>query len=169
MFIIYICINLLKTLKTIQHEQDCSYPVLGTNDVSRLSFRPLASYRQTNRQETTDDEKIFYLKVNILMFWTFLNRLVLKMTNLLFVWPYLVLHGDFCGESIVCVPFLVEVEAQVAHFVLSLQVASWLPCVCVVGARGGKLLPDKRGMEWWGGRWRWKMRWEGRQKGTLPR
>lgn len=67
------------------------------------------------------------------------------MTNVLFVGPDLVLHGDFCGERVVGVPFLVEAEAQVLHFVLGLQVAAWLPCICVVGARGGKLLQDTQG------------------------
>lgn len=63
-------------------------------------------------------------------------------TNLIL---HLVFHGNFCGESVVCVPFLAEVETQIFHFVLGLQVATGLPCVCVAGARRGKLLQDKEG------------------------
>lgn len=58
------------------------------------------------------------------------------------MWVYLVLHGDLGGQSVASVPFLTEVEAQLVHLVLGLQVASRLPCVGVAGARGGKLLQD---------------------------
>lgn len=58
---------------------------------------------------------------------------------------YLVLHGDLGGQSVARVPFLTEVEAQLVHFVLGLQVAARLPCVGVAGARGGKLLQDSEG------------------------
>lgn len=67
------------------------------------------------------------------------------MAIIMVVWLHLVLHGDFCGESVVSVPLLGEVEAQVAHFVLGLQVTRWLPWVGVAGAWGGKLL---RGQTW---------------------
>lgn len=55
---------------------------------------------------------------------------------------YLVLHGDLGGQSVASAPFLSEVEAQLVHFVLGLQVAARLPCVGVARARGGKLLQD---------------------------
>lgn len=55
---------------------------------------------------------------------------------------YLVLYGDLGGQSVVSVPFLTEVEAQLLHFVLGLQVTPRLSCVSVAGARGGKLLQD---------------------------
>lgn len=55
---------------------------------------------------------------------------------------YLVLHGDLGGQGVASVPFLSEVEAQLVHLVLGLQVAAGLPCVGVAGARGGELLQD---------------------------
>lgn len=58
---------------------------------------------------------------------------------------YLVLHGDLGGQSVVSVPFLTEVEAQLLHFVLGLQVTPRLSRVSVAGARGGKLLQDSEG------------------------
>lgn len=58
---------------------------------------------------------------------------------------YLVLHGDLGGQSVVSVPFLTEVEAQLLHFVLSLQMTPRLSCVSVAGARGSKLLQDNEG------------------------
>lgn len=64
------------------------------------------------------------------------QRLTLEMV-------YLVLHGDLGAQSVARVPFLAEVEAQLVHFELGLQVAAGLPCVGVAGARGGKLLQDR--------------------------
>lgn len=55
---------------------------------------------------------------------------------------YLVLYSDLGGQSVVSVPFLSEVEAQLLHFVLGLQVTPRLSSVSVAGARGGKLLQD---------------------------
>lgn len=107
--------------------------MFGTNDVSSPSFKPLASYRHKKKANSEQKKSTFLLLNNCLI-----NA---KEKHSL----YLVLHGDFCGESVVRVPFLGEREAQVAHFVLGLQVAPWPSRVCVVGARGGKLLRDKRG------------------------
>lgn len=57
--------------------------------------------------------------------WYFLLALFSKLVNLCHIYcKYLILYSDFCGEGIVCVPFLVEGEAQLIHFVLGLQVAS---------------------------------------------
>lgn len=67
------------------------------------------------------------------------------MFNIWFVSLHLVLHADFCGESIVRVPFLTEVKAQLIHFVLGLKVTSRLSCVGVAGARGGKFLQENEG------------------------
>lgn len=76
------------------------------------------------------------------------------------VWLHLILHGDFCSESVVGVPLLGEVEAQVAHFVFGLQVTWWLPRVSVVGAWGRELLQDKVGWSDEGGGM--EMKWEER-------
>lgn len=75
---------------------------------------------------------------------------------------YLVLHSDLGGQSVVSVPFLTEVEAQLLHFVLGLQVTPRLSCVSVAGAGGGKLLQDSEG-----GITQVKMRQEGTTKGGL--
>lgn len=59
---------------------------------------------------------------------------------------YLVLHSDFSSQCVICVPLLVEAQAQLLHLVFGLQTPSSLPCVCVTGARCVELLAggDKR-------------------------
>lgn len=136
-FIIYICIDWLAWSGLLS-------PGVGHKWRVQAELQALSKLQpQTKQTGDTDDELIFYLKVNILIF--FLNWQVFKMSNILFASLYLVLHGDFWGQSIVSVPFLAEVEAQLVHLVLGLQVTSRLSRVSVVGAGGGELLQDKAG------------------------
>lgn len=102
--------------------------MFGTNDVSRPSFKPFASCRETRNP-------------NLRSVWLLKNEIVTYVAVL-----HLILHGDLCGESVVGVPFLVEAEAQLVQLVLGLQVASRLPCIRVVGAGSGELLQSRQGL-----------------------
>lgn len=61
---------------------------------------------------------------------------------------YLVFHGDFSSQRVICVPLLAEAQAQLLHLVLGLQATRGLPRVCVTGARCVELLtgePPRQG------------------------
>lgn len=56
---------------------------------------------------------------------------------------YLVLHSDLRSQRVICVPLLVEAQAQLLHLVFGLQAPCSLPCVCVTGARCVELLTGR--------------------------
>ncbi len=58
---------------------------------------------------------------------------------------YLVLHSDLSSQCVICVPLLVEAQAQLLHLVFGLQAPWGLPCVCVTGARCVELLTGGSG------------------------
>lgn len=104
-----------------------TYPVLGTTEVSSPSFRPLASYTETRQ--------------NSALF----NRLnALCITLGLASWTHLIFQSHFSGQNIICVPLLVQSQAQILHFVLGLQVSSCFSGVCVTGSAGGEILRNER-------------------------
>lgn len=59
-------------------------------------------------------------------------------------WTHLIFQSHFGCQNIICIPLLVQTQAQILHFVLDLQVSSRLSGVCVTGAAGGKLLRNER-------------------------
>lgn len=63
-------------------------------------------------------------------------------------WTHLIFQSHFGGQNIICVPLLVQSQAQILHFVLGLQVSSRFSSVCVTGAAGGELLRNQRETQW---------------------
>lgn len=100
--------------------------MLGTNDVSRATFRPWVSCggRTAWRQRVSKASDVGGGGG-----------------------VYLVLHGDLGGQRVVRVPLLAEAQAQLLHLVLGLQAPRRLPRVRVAGAGRVELLQPTHALE----------------------
>lgn len=87
-----------------------THPVFGTKDVSRATFKPLASCESRDKSFYSTDA---ISDKNLIE--GFLGSL-----------SHLVLHGNLGGESVVRVPFLIEAQAQLLQLVLGLQTPACL-------------------------------------------